>query len=425
MAMTELPERVDTVVVGGGQAGVTMSWYLRQAGREHVVLERRDHLGGGWQDRWDAFQLVSPNWTSSFPGFAYDGDDPDGYMPRDEIGGRVARYAEVIDAPVLLGTAVERLERRRDGASGFRLTTNRGAVGADRVVVAVGGFHKPKIPAASAGLPSRLQQLHLQDYRNESALLPGAVLVVGSGQSGVQVAEELHEAGRRVFLSVGHCGRVPRRYRGSDIFRWIKELSTRGHDLGTPMPTVDKLPDPRLRFAGNPHLSGHNGGHDTNLRRFAADGITLVGHLEAADGERVRLAPDLAANLAFADGFFAERFKDGIDTFIDRAGIGAPEDDAQPFEYEPPDVAELDLAAEGISTVIWTSGFRLDFGWIDLPIFDAQGAPHHVRGVTDVPGLFFLGLPWQYDLTSATLFGVGRDGAYLSEQLEASAAPTT
>jgi putative flavoprotein involved in K+ transport len=423
MAMTELPRKVDTVVVGGGQAGLTMSWFLRQAGREHVILERRDRLGGAWQDRWDAFRLVSPNWTSSWPGFAYDGDDPDGFMPRDEIAGRVARYAEVIDAPILLGTAVERLDRL-DAGRGFRLATNRGTIDADRVVVAVGAFHVPRIPAASAQLPPRIRQLHLQDYRNESALPPGAVLVVGSGQSGVQVAEELHEAGRRVFLSVGHCGRVPRRYRGSDIFRWLKELSTRGHDFGTPLPTVDKLPDPRLRFAGNPHLSGHHGGHDTNLRRFAADGITLVGHLEAADGERVHVAPDLAANLAFADGFFDERFKDGVDTFIERAGIDAPQDDGQPFGFEPPEVAELDLAAEGISTVIWTSGYRLDFSWIGLPIFDAQGAPRHVRGVTDVPGLFFLGLPWQFDQTSATLFGVGRDGAYLAEQMEASAAAT-
>jgi putative flavoprotein involved in K+ transport len=424
MEASVLPREIDTIVVGGGQAGLTMSWYLRQSGREHVVLERRDSLGGGWQDRWDAFRLVTPNWAASLPGYAYDGDDPDGFMPRDEIAGRIARYAALVDAPVVLQTAVQRLERRTDGRPGFRLMTSRGAIEADRVVVAAGGFHAPRIPPAGASLAERVTQLHSHAYRSEAALPPGGVLVVGSGQSGVQIAEELHEAGRHVHLSVGRCGRVPRRYRGSDIFHWLKELATRGHEFGTPLPTVDKLPDPRLRFAGNPHLSGHKGGHDTNLRQFAADGITLVGHLEGADGERVTVAPDLAANLQFADGFFEERMKEGVDTFIERAGIDAPPDDRQSFDYEPPEVDQLDLAREGISTVIWTSGYRLDFGWIDLPILDAQGAPRNVRGVTEVPGLYFLGLPWMHDQSSATLFGVGRDGAHLAEQMEAQAPAT-
>jgi putative flavoprotein involved in K+ transport len=419
--VNELPRRVEAVVIGAGQAGLTMSWYLRQAGREHIVLERRDRLGGGWQDRWDAFRLVSPNWTASFPGYAYDGDDRDGFMARDDIARRVARYADVIDAPVHLATEVERLERRMDAGGGFRLTITRGTIDADRVVVATGGFQVPKIPPAGADLPARVLQLHSHAYRNEAALPAGAILVVGSGQSGVQIAEELHEAGRRVYFSVGHCGRVPRRYRGSDIFHWLWSLRTRGHEFGTPLPTVDKLPDPRMRFACNPHLSGHRGGHDTNLRRLAAEGISLVGRLEGANGERVRIAPDLAANLQFADGFFDEQWRGRIDTFIERAGIDAPPDDLQSFAFQPPEVDELDLADEGISTVIWTSGYRLDFGWIDLPIVDAQGVPHHVRGVTEVPGLFFLGLPWLLDQSSATLFGVARDGAYLAEHLEASA----
>jgi putative flavoprotein involved in K+ transport len=419
--MSELPRRIDTVVVGAGHAGLAMSWYLRQAGREHVVLERRGRLGGGWQDRWDAFRLVSPNWTASFPGYTYDGDDPDGFMPRDEISARVARYAGVIDAPVVLATAVDHLERRADGQPGFVLTTSRGTIDADRVVVAAGAFQVPKIPPAGAGFPSRVTQLHSHAYRNEADLPAGAVLVVGTGQSGVQIAEELHEAGRRVFLSVGRCGRVPRRYRGSDFFHWLWSLRTRGNEFGTPLPTVDKLPDPRLRFAGNPHLSGHHGGHDTNLRQFAADGMALLGHLEAGDGERIRVALDLATNLQFADGFFDERFRELIDTFIERAGVDAPPDDRQPFNFDPPEVAELDLAGEGISTVIWTSGYRLDFSWIDLPILDDQGSPRQVRGVTEVPGLFFLGLPWMVDQGSATLFGVGRDGAYVAEQMEASA----
>jgi len=421
MGATELPRRIEAVIIGAGQAGLTMSWYLRQAGCEHVVVDRRDRLGGGWQDRWDAFRLVSPNWTASFPGYAYEGDDRDGFMPRDDIARRVAQYAKVIDAPVHLDTAVERLERLADGGGGFRLTTSRRTIDAQRVVVATGGFQVPNLPPAGAGLSARVLQLHSHAYRNEAALPAGAILVVGSGQSGVQIAEELHEAGRRVYLSVGHCGRVPRRYRGSDIFHWLWSLRTRGHEFGTPLPTVDQLADPRLRFACNPHLSGHRGGHDTNLRRLAAEGMSLVGRLEGADGKHVRVAPDLAANLEFADDFFDEQWRDRMDTFIERAGIDAPPDDRQRFDFEPPQVTELDLAREDISTVIWTSGYRLDFGWIDLPIFDAQGFPHHVRGVTDVAGLFFLGLPWLHDQGSATLFGVGRDAAYLAERLEASA----
>jgi putative flavoprotein involved in K+ transport len=402
---------VDTVVVGAGQAGLVMSSFLRDAGREHVLLDRRTTLGGGWQDRWDEFRLVTPNWVTALPGFPYDGPEPDGFMRRDDVVGRVRRYAEVIAAPVELDTSVTRLSPLGGSGRRFRLETNRAAFDADNVVVAAGGFHSPRIPAVGANLPKRILQVHSHNYRNEAALPPGAVLVVGSGQSGVQLAEELHAAGRRVILSVGHCGRVPRRYRGRDIFLWVLELDLRGR-----LPGVDQLPNPRLRFACNPHLSGHSGGHDTDLRRFAADGIRLVGRFEGADGERVRFAPDLAANLAFADSFFDDRFRADVDRIIEEAGIDAPPDDREPFAYEPPEVLELDLAAEGVSTVLWTSGYRLDFSWIDLPILDELGIPRQVRGVTEVPGLTFLGLPWQFNQRSATIFGVAKDARHLAER---------
>ena len=402
---------VETVVVGAGQAGLVMSSFLREAGREHVLLDRRTTLGGGWQERWDEFRLVTPNWVTALPRFPYDGPEPDGFMRRDDVVARVRRYAEVIAAPVELDTSVTRLLPLSGSGRRFRLETNRATFESNDVVVAAGGFHSPRIPAVGANLPKRIVQVHSHNYRNEAALPPGAVLVVGSGQSGVQLAEELHAAGRRVILSVGHCGRVPRRYRGQDIFKWMVALAARGK-----LPTVDTLPDPRLRFAGNPHLSGHGGGHETNLRRFAADGMRLVGHLEDVDGERVRFAPDLSANLRFADTFFDERMRTGIDTVIEMAGMDAPPDDREPFDYEPPEVPELDLAAEGVSSVVWTSGYRLDFGWIDLPIFDEQGAPRHVRGVTEVPGLTFLGLPWQLNQGSATFFGVASDARYLAER---------
>jgi putative flavoprotein involved in K+ transport len=419
-----LPDRIETVVVGAGQAGLAMSSLLRDAGREHVVVERRDQLGGGWQDRWDSFCLVRPNWTAAFPGFAYDGDDPDGFMPRDEIAGRLARYAAVIDSPVLLETGVERLERGARAGRRYRLTTTRGDIDAARVVVATGGFQVPRVPASAAALPRRITQLHAHAYRTQDALPHGAVLVIGSGQTGVQLAEELHEAGRKVFLSVGHCGHVPRRYRGRDFFHWLWGIRARGHDFGTTLPTVDELPDQRMRFACNPQMSGHGGGHDVDLRRFAAQGITLVGRLEDIAGERARFAADLGANLAFADRFFEERFRALFDTFIERSGAdAAPDDRAARIDFAVPEVTGLDLAAAGIASVIWTSGYRLDYSWIDLPIFDETGTPRHVDGMTEAPGLGFIGLPWLRDQGSATLFGVGRDAMRLMERLEAQPTP--
>jgi putative flavoprotein involved in K+ transport len=210
---------------------------------------------------------------------------------------------------------------------------------------------------------------------------------------------------------------VPRRYRGGDVFRWLRLLAERGEEFGAPLPCADKLADPRRRLAGNPHLSGHGGGHDTNLRRLASEGITLLGRLEAIDKERVQLAPDLSANLAAADGFFDDRFRTLIDTLIERAGIDAPPDDRVPFLYEPPHVTELDLEQAGITTVLWTSGYKFDYGWIDFPVFDAMGFPRQMRGVTHVPGLYFIGSLWQHTQASATLFGVGLDARALAERM--------
>ncbi len=413
--MTRPPARVDAVIVGAGQAGLTMSWHLRQAGRDHVLLDRRATLGGGWQDRWDRFRLVSPNWTASFPGAPYPGSDPDGYMPRDEIASTVAGYAAAIDAPVVLETAVERL---RVAGDGFELDTNHGPVRARQVIVATGGFHVPRIPQVARTMTARVLSLHSAAYRRETGLPPGAILVIGSGQTGVQLVEELRAAGREVYLSVGAAGRVPRRYRGRDIFFWLTQLAERGEVMGTPLPNVATLPDPRRRLAGNPHLSGHDGGHDTDLRQIAQSGTTLLGRLMAFDGEHVRLAADLGANLAFADGFFEDRFRKLIDAFIEASGMDCPP--AEPIAeiaFEPPVIEELDLAEAGISTVLWATGYQQDFGWIEPRITDDMGFARQVRGVTEVPGLYLIGSLWQHDQTSATLFGVDRDARILAERM--------
>lgn len=346
----------------------------------------------------------------------FDETDPDGFMARDEITRRTAAYAGVIDAPVRLGTEVRRVSAGDGRAPGLRVHTDHGTIRARQVIAATGAFHTPKIPAAAAGLTSRVHQLHAHHYRNPAALPPGGVLVIGSGQTGVQLAEELQAAGRSVTLSVGHCGRAPRRYRGHDYFWWIRRLVERGSELGLPLPTVDTLPDPRVRFACNPHLSGHGGGHDTNLRAFAASGMRLVGRFEAVDGEQVTFAPDLAANLRYADEFFDLRFRALFDAYAERAGIDAPPDDREPVVFEVPEVTRLDLAPERISTVLWTTGYTPDYGWLDPPILDESGLPRHVRGVSEVAGLTFLGLLWQHDNASANLAGVASDAAYLADR---------
>ena len=369
--MADLPNST-SLVIGAGHAGLIMSRHLSEAGREHVVLDRREELGGSWRDRWDAFQLVTPNFLTDLPGFPYDAGDPDGYMTRDEIAGRVAGYANAIHAPVALETSVRRLAAEASPGGRFRVETDRGVILAQDVIVATGAFHSPRIPS-NAGFDPGIHQLHAHHYRNEAALAPGGVLVVGTGQTGVQLAEELHAAGRPVTLSVGHCGRAPRSYRGRDFFWWMRQVVQHGAEFGTPLPTVETLPDPRARFACNPHLSGHGGGHDTNLRRFAADGIRLTGRFEGADGYHARFAADLAANLEFADRFFDQRFKPLFETYAERAGIDAPPDDRVPFTLEVPEVTDLDLSAEGISTVMWTTGYTPETDGSTFPCSRSPG----------------------------------------------------
>ena len=411
------PRTVDTVIIGAGQAGLVMSRLLAEAGREHVVLERRATLGGAWQDRWDAFRLVSPNWTTSVPGYAYAGDDPDGFMPRDELIAHFRAYASAIEAPVELETAATALDPVDRGAARFEVTTTRGSILARTVVVATGPFQAPHVPSIADGLAPSILSLHVDRYRNPSALPDGGVLLVGSGQSGVQLAEELQAAARSVTISVGHCGHAPRRYRGRDVFWWLRQLGTVGAGLGVTLPTADRLLSPAARFACNPQLSGHGGGHDVNLRRMAAGGVRLVGRLVAFEGTRARLAPDLGDNLRYADAFFDERLRPLFDTFAERSGETFPPAEIERFEHDVPEVTELDLAAEGISTVLWTSGYRPVLDWIHLPVLDSFGLPVQTGGRSSVEGLCFIGTPWLLDMGSANLVGLVRDAETLASRI--------
>ena len=407
-------ESVETLIVGAGQAGLAVSALLAQQGREHLIVDRRKSLGGAWQDRWDAFRLVSPNWMVGLPAFPYQGNDPDGYMPRDDVVAHLRQFATAIRAPVRLGTAVTRLTQSPDhGAARFRVTTSSGEIDARTVVVAAGPFQVPYIPPLGTSLDPSIKQVHVQSYRSPEALPPGGVLLVGSGQSGVQLAEELLAAGRGVTMAVGRCGRLPRTYRGRDVFWWLRQLAVRGEATGVRLPASADLPDPRARLNCNPQLSGHGEPHDTNLREMAANGLLLAGRLEALEGTTARFANDLRETLTFVDSFFDERFKPKFDAFAERAGLDLPPDSMAQVVFDPIPVPQLDLAARGISTVIWTSGYRPDFTWLQLPVVDEWGLPIQVNGWTDVPGLGFIGTPWLVDMASANLIGLERDAVAL------------
>lgn len=360
---------------------------------------------------------MTPNWTIRLPDGQYDGPDPDGFLPRDEIVAMLERYGA--EAPVRTGVEVTAVDPEPDG--GFMLSTSTGPIRTPAVVVATGMFQTER-PAPFIGrLPARVLQLHTSRYRNPGALPPGGVLVVGSGQSGCQIAEELLEAGRTVHLSVGSAGRAPRRYRGRDVFHWLAASGFLDR-------TVDKLPSPRAKFAPNPHATGRNGGHTINLHRFARDGMRLHGHVQGVEGETIRFAADLHANLAAADTFAAE-LTAGLDRFIAAAGISAPAPDpSNTDEYEGQDgfaiaeQAELNLAAEGISTVSWAGGYRFDYSLVHAPVLDSDGFPITARGVTRVPGIYFLGMQFLHDGKSAILYGVGDDAVHVARHL--AGAPT-
>lgn len=393
------------IVIGGGQAGLAMSHELRQHGIDHVVLEKNT-IAHAWKtQRWDSFCLVTPNWQCKLPGFSYPGDDPDGFMLRDEIVDYVEAYARRIEAPVREGVAATRLSR---SGGRFLVETSAGPLSADQVVLAVGGYHRANVPAMAGRLPSRIAQLHSSTYRNPQALAAGEVLVVGSGQSGCQIAEDLHLAGRKVHLAVGGAPRCPRLYRGRDSVEWLDHLGQ--YDL-----PVDQHPlKEKVRGNANHYLTGRDGGRDIDLRRFAGEGMKLYGRLRDISGETIAFADDLAANLDNAD-----RVYNGIcaliDNYIASNAIEAPPPSRYAPVWQPGEIpSRIDLAAAGISTIIWTTGFRSDWSWVDLPIFDGSGYPTHTRGVTAAPGVYVVGLPWLHTWGSGRFVGVGRDAEFIA-----------
>ncbi len=404
--MNGLVEAVDTLVIGGGQAGLATSHELARHAISHLVLER-GRIGQSWRDRWESFCLVTPNWSVQLPGGAYDGADPDGYMPRDEIVAFLERYAARSRAPIREGVEVRSLESAPSG--GFIARTSAGELQARRVVVATGAYQRSHRPAGAESLPADLLQIDLSGYRDPASLPPGRVLIVGSGQSGCQLAEELHEAGREVVLACGKAPWAPRRIGDRDLFWWAVES-------GFLDGTTASLPSPNARLGANILATGHGEPHDLNLRTLRALGITLVGHFLGADEEGARFAPDLAETVAWGDTRYSALME-----FFRKAApqLGTPQPiTAAPelFDHRAPEVVSL---AE-FGAVVFAGGFRPDYrSWLPWPAaFDDLGFPIQTDGAsTVVDGLYFVGVPFLRTAKSPLLAGVGEDAAVVARSI--------
>ncbi|RZT85886.1 putative flavoprotein involved in K+ transport [Pseudonocardia sediminis] len=402
-------EHRSVVVIGGGQAGLSMSRCLDKRGVDHVVLER-DTVAASWKNfRWDTFCLVTPNWQCKLPDFPYAGDDPHGFMVRSQIIDYLEAYRAFVDPPILEGVTV--LNVTRDDRGTFHVSTSAGDCTADQVVVATGGYHTPITPPMSEPLPPEITQVQSQDYKSGAMLPPGEVLVVGSGQSGAQIAEDLHLEGRRVHLVVGEAPRVARFYRGRDVTDWLDEM---GYYR---MPVTEHPRREAVRAQANHYVTGRDGGRDIDLRAHARDGMRLYGLMTDHRDGALHFRPNLTESLDHADEV-SESIKDTIDRFIPAQGVDAPVEERYTPVWRPgAETTELVLADTGITSVVWCIGFRQDFRWIDVPVFNGRGAPSHSRGTTSVPGLYFLGLAWQWTWGSGRFSGVGDDAEYLAERI--------
>ncbi len=399
-------EHFEVAVVGGGQAGLAVSHELTMAGVEHLVLER-NRVGQTWRDRWDSFCLVTPNWSVQLPGHFYSGKDPDGFMPRDQIVHYLEGYAASFGAPVREGVKVTSVNPARDG--GFALRTSTGDLFADSVVLSNGAYQRPHRPRGAGSLPAHLFQTDVDDYRNPSELPSGRVLVVGSGQSGCQIAEELHEAGREVILACGRAPWSPRRLGERDLVWWALETGF----LDAP---VGSLPAPAARLDANVLATGHGGGHDLHLRTLRAMGVTLAGHFLGASNHRARFAPDLGTSVAWGDARYRQ-FMDLIRKLVAERGLDLPEiREPEPFDERAPE--EIDLT--GLNAVVFAGGFRPDYGpLVPWPhALDDLGFPIHQDGASSVvDGLYFVGVHFLRKRKSSILVGVGEDAGIVARTI--------
>ncbi len=400
-------EKIDTLVVGGGQAGLAMSEHLSNHGVPHLVLERH-RIAERWRsERWDSLVANGPAWHDRFPGLEFE-TDPDAFAPKEMVADYFVAYAEKIKAPIRCGVEVKQV-RKNAGHPGFRIETSDGVIEANSVVAATGPFQRPVIPPlVPAEAP--LMQIHSNAYRNPGQLPDGAVLVVGAGSSGGQIADELLRAGRSVYLSVGPHDRPPRSYRGRDFVWWLGVLGK--WDAAAPGPGTEHV---------TISVSGAHGGHTVDFRSYAARGMQLVGRTESCADGLMRFAPDLRQNLEAGDANYLSVL-DEADAYVERNGLDLSEEpEAREIGPDPDCVTnpimQLDLAEAGVTSIIWATGFALDYGWLQVDAFDEDGKPKHQRGVSAEPGIYFLGLPWQSRRGSSFIWGVWHDAKFIADQI--------
>ncbi len=400
------------VVIGAGQAGLWVSHLLREKTIDHVVLER-SKVGASWRGgRWDSFRLVTPNWLCKLPGEGCANLDPDGFMTHRQVERRLEQLAEAAGLPIRLGVSVTAVVPRRGG--GYRVDTDAGALTCQQVVIATGSYHEPLRPVLSTRLDRELTQLHSSEYRCPNALPEGGALVVGSGQSGWQIARELHCAGRAVHWSLGRAAWLPRCYRGRDIFRWLEALGV------LTIPVEDHPGGPLVRQEPKPFFCDARKDDVVDPRRLAQEGLVVHGRMAGAEGRDLSFASDGTRRLREADDACLGMVT-LIDTFIESKGLDAPQNGplVTPFEPTEPDL-RLNLGDEGISTVIWATGYRSNWHrWIGADVFDDRGYPCAPRGITRAPGLFFVGADWMHTWGSGLLYGVAADAAHVVEHLAA------
>lgn len=401
-------ERTEVVVVGAGQAGVAMSEHLGSRGVAHVVLERH-RIAERWRsERWDSLVANGPAWHDRFPGREFPDTAPDAFASKDEIAEYFTAYADEIDAPVRCGVEVTSV-RNNAGRPGFHVETSEGAVDARFVVAATGPFQRPVIPPVVPD-GAVTAQIHSSQYRNPGQLPDGAVLVVGAGSSGVQIADELRRSGRRVFLSVGPHDRPPREYRGRDFCWWLGALGR--WDAETPPQGAE-----HVTIA----VSGARGGHTVDFRALADNGVDLVGMTASYQDGALRFAPDLAANIQLGDANYLELLR-AADEYVARNGLDLPEEPEAHLLGPTPACAtdpllELDLSEAGVTSIVWATGFATDYGWLQVDAFDDSGKPNHRRGVSSEPGIYFLGLPWLSRRGSSFIWGVWHDARYVADHI--------
>jgi putative flavoprotein involved in K+ transport len=409
----------DVIVIGAGHAGLSMSYFCKKHGLDHIVFER-GRIGESWRSqRWDSFAINTPTWISVLPGDKYEGDDPDGFYLLNEFIESLDRYAGKFQLPVVEQARVISLENATsNGNFKIMVSQNGGSKKyyCNHVVVASGIMNTKKIPPFAAHISPGTVQLHASEYRNPALLPDGAVLVVGSGQSGCQVTEDLLEAGRKVYLSTSMVPRVPRRYRGKDVMYWLKESKFLEIE-------PQNVTDPQMLTMKQPQVSGVGAlGRTVSLQSMAKAGAVILGKLANAEGDELYFQPNAAQHVMFADGF-SKKAKEMIDEFIQKSGIDAPESEPDPADEPDPaaacasDITTLNSRENNISSIIWTTGFGADFSWIKLPVTDTNGNPKHTNGISEVKGLYFLGFPWLRKRKSGIIYGISEDAEFIADKI--------